>query len=232
MEQLMKNLEEALEQIDLLTEERDKLKDRYEDSKVYIGQLKEKIEHLKSNFESTESETSDDDYSKLKMQYKILKHELKITNLKLALRSDPKKVESDLKTENLDLRANLEKKTSELELLKANHEELQKYNTIVKGELTQRKLSLEKLYSSRGNIDEQMSVQRPTYAKTSLGYLFNMSIKKPKSGSNLKEKDKYDDKIESSQPSNKYKEVGQEKENEKLDEPKQVESPKETKYEF
>ena len=36
-------LQEALEQIDLLTEERDKLKDRYEDSKVYIGQLKDKI---------------------------------------------------------------------------------------------------------------------------------------------------------------------------------------------
>ena len=32
----MKNLEESLEQIDLLIEERDTLKDRYEDSKVYI----------------------------------------------------------------------------------------------------------------------------------------------------------------------------------------------------
>ena len=52
MEQLMKNLKEALEQIDLLTEERDKLKDKYEDSNVYIGKLKEKIEHLKSKPES------------------------------------------------------------------------------------------------------------------------------------------------------------------------------------
>ena len=43
MEQLKKNLEEALEQIDLLTKEREKLKDRYEDSKLYIGQLKENI---------------------------------------------------------------------------------------------------------------------------------------------------------------------------------------------
>ena len=34
MEQLKKNLEEALEKIDLLTEERDKLKDRYEEFKV------------------------------------------------------------------------------------------------------------------------------------------------------------------------------------------------------
>ena len=34
MEQLKKNLEEALEQIDLLIEERDNLKDRYEDAKV------------------------------------------------------------------------------------------------------------------------------------------------------------------------------------------------------
>ena len=37
MEHLMKNLDEALEQIDLLTEERDKLKDKYKGSKVYIG---------------------------------------------------------------------------------------------------------------------------------------------------------------------------------------------------
>ena len=48
----MKNFEEYLKKIDLLTKERDKLKDRYEDSKVYIGQLKEKIEHLKSKPES------------------------------------------------------------------------------------------------------------------------------------------------------------------------------------
>ena len=66
MEKLKNNLGEALVQIDLLTKERDKLKDKYEDSKVYIGQLKEKIEHLKSELESTESRITDDDYSKLK----------------------------------------------------------------------------------------------------------------------------------------------------------------------
>ena len=44
MEQLKKNLKEALEQIDLLTDERDDLKDRYEDAKIYIGKLKEKID--------------------------------------------------------------------------------------------------------------------------------------------------------------------------------------------
>ena len=59
MEQLMKNLEEALEQIDLLAKERDKLKDKYEDSKLYIGQLKEKIEHPKSKPISIESKTSE-----------------------------------------------------------------------------------------------------------------------------------------------------------------------------
>ena len=56
------NLEGALDQIDLLTEERDKMKGRYEDSKVYIGQLKETNEHLKFKPKSTESKTSDDDY--------------------------------------------------------------------------------------------------------------------------------------------------------------------------
>ena len=43
-----------------------------------------------------------------------------------------------------------------------------------------------------------MSIQRPTYDKIGLGYLFNMSAKKPESRSNLKEKDKSNDKIESS----------------------------------
>ena len=83
--------------------------------------------------------------------------------------------------------------------MKEDHEELHKYNTIVKGELIQCKKKLEKLYSIREKLDDSMSIQRPTYDKTSLGYLFNMSTKKPKSGSNMKVKDKSDDKIESSQ---------------------------------
>ena len=77
-----------------------------------------------------------------------------------------------------------------------------------------------------------MLIQRPTYDKTGLGYLFNMSTKKPESKSNLKEKHKFDDKIESSQSSDKPKKVGQDKKVEILDEPKKVESPKETRYEF
>ena len=47
MEQLKKNLEESLEQIDLLIDERDGLKDRYKDAKAYIGELKDKIDNLK-----------------------------------------------------------------------------------------------------------------------------------------------------------------------------------------
>ena len=133
----MKNLEEDFEQIDLLTKEKDKLKERYKDSKLYIGQLKENIEHLKSKPESTESRTSDDYYSKLKIEYNILKYELKITNLKLTLRKDPSKFESNLKTKNVDLKESLAKKAFEFEILKENREELYKYNTIVKGELTQ-----------------------------------------------------------------------------------------------
>ena len=41
MEQLKRNLEEALQKIDLLTKERDNLKNRYEHAKVYIGKLKD-----------------------------------------------------------------------------------------------------------------------------------------------------------------------------------------------
>ena len=47
-----------------------------------------------------------------------------------------------------------------------------------------------------------------------------------------KKKTKYKDKIEFSQSSKKPKEVGQDKEVEILDEPKKVESPKGTRYEF
>ena len=46
----------------------------------------------------------------------------------------------------------------------------------------------EKLNTRRENIDESMSIQRPTYNKIGFGYLFNMSTKKPKSGSDLIEK--------------------------------------------
>ena len=77
-----------------------------------------------------------------------------------------------------------------------------------------------------------MSIQRPTYDKTDLGYLFNISAKKPKIRSDPKEKDKSNDNIESSQSSNKSKQVRQEKETEKLNEHKKVESPNETRYEL
>ena len=60
MEQLKKNLEESLEQIDLLTKERDNLKDRYEDAKFFIGKLKVMIDDLESGKESI-TQTSDND---------------------------------------------------------------------------------------------------------------------------------------------------------------------------
>ena len=68
------------------------------------------------------------------------------------------KVEFDLKTKNVDLRASLAKKTSKFETLKEYHEELHKYNTIVKGELTQCKKQLEKLYSNREKLNNSMSM--------------------------------------------------------------------------
>ncbi len=52
MDQLHRNREEALEQLDVLTEERYILKDKYEDAKYQIEKMKEKIEHIKSKRES------------------------------------------------------------------------------------------------------------------------------------------------------------------------------------
>ena len=59
------------------------------------------------------------------------------------------------------MRSNLTKITSELESTKLNYEELLKYNTIVKGELTHAEKQLEKLYSSSEKIDEKLYYQRP-----------------------------------------------------------------------
>ena len=42
------NLKEALKQIDLLTKERNNLKERYEDAKDCIGKLKAKIDYPKA----------------------------------------------------------------------------------------------------------------------------------------------------------------------------------------
>ena len=49
------------------------------------------------------------------------------------------KNEFEINAENVDLRFQLSKVTSELESIKLEHVELEKYNTIVKGELVQTK---------------------------------------------------------------------------------------------
>ena len=153
-------------------------------------------------------------------------------NLKLTLRNDPSKIESNLKIKNINLRESLVKKTSKFETLKEDHEELHKYNIVVKGELTQCKQQLEKLYSSRENIDDSMPLQRLIYDKNGLGNIISMSMKILEIRLDLEEKDKTNDKIESSQSSNRPKEVIQENKVEILDESNKVESPKETRYEF
>ena len=66
MEQLKKNLEEALEQIDRLTNEKDGLKDRYKDAKAYIGELKDKINDLKQKEPS--KKTNEDNIKDLKKE--------------------------------------------------------------------------------------------------------------------------------------------------------------------
>ena len=86
MEQLKKNLEEALEQIDLLIDERGGLRDRYKDAEAYIGELKDKIDDLKQKEPS--KKTNEDDIEDLKKENEILNHELKIVELKLSLKKN------------------------------------------------------------------------------------------------------------------------------------------------
>ena len=89
MEQLKKNLEEALEQIDLLTDERDGLKEKSKDAKAYIGELKDTIDDLKQKGPSKKN--SDDDIEDLKKENEIIKHELNIVELKLSLNKNVEK---------------------------------------------------------------------------------------------------------------------------------------------
>ena len=65
-----------------------------------------------------------------------------------------------------------------MEFIQLEHVELEKYNTIVKGELVQTKHQLEKLYTSSENIDEQISVQRPNYDKNGLIFFLGQSANK------------------------------------------------------
>ena len=68
MEELKKNLEEALKYIDILSQERDNLKERCEDEKVYIGKLKDKIDYLKFKKEYLGPINDSDEVSILKKQ--------------------------------------------------------------------------------------------------------------------------------------------------------------------
>lgn len=247
MEQLKRDLEEALEQIDLLTKERDNLKDGYEDTKFYIRKLKDEIDDLKSIKEPREQTNSNDEVETLKKENDILRHELKIVELKLSLKKHDSKNEPDLKSENIDLRSQLSQVTSELDSIKNENVELEKYNIIVKGELTQARQQLKKIYSSSEKIDEQLSYQRPSYDKTGLGYLIG-----EKSAKKVEIKKEPDPVVESPKESNLSKiessitiEVSKEielvdlsmkhdepKKTEQVDKAKKDEPPKEVRHEL
>ena len=91
---MKKNLEEELEQIDLLIDERDGLRDWYKDAKAYIGELKDKLDYLKKKKSSEQA--NDDDIEDLKKENEILKHELKIVELKLSLKKNGGKNDSKI----------------------------------------------------------------------------------------------------------------------------------------
>ena len=78
---------------------------------------------------------------------------MKIVELKLSVKKNGGKNDSKIKVENVDLRSQLSKVTSELESIKLEYARLEKYNTIVKGELMQTKQQLEKLYTSSEKIE-------------------------------------------------------------------------------
>ena len=74
--------------------------------------------------------------------------------LKLSLKRNGRKNDYDLKYENANLKSQLSQVTFKLDIIKMENAKLEKYNTIVKGELTQAKQLLEKFYSNSEKIDE------------------------------------------------------------------------------
>ena len=100
---MKKNLEEELKKIDLLTNERDGLRDWYKDAKAYIGELKDKIDDLKRKEPSEQA--NDEDIEDLKKENEILKHELKIVELKLSLKKNGGKNDFEIKAKNVDIRS-------------------------------------------------------------------------------------------------------------------------------
>ena len=73
---------------------------------------------------------------------------------------------------------NLENFLSVLTLNCQNQSKINIYTTILKGELVQTKQKLEKLYTSSEKIEEQLSIQRPSYDKIGLGFFLGQSAKK------------------------------------------------------
>ena len=107
-----------------------------------------------------------------------MKHELKIVEIKLSLKKDDNKIEPYLRYESEDLRSHLTQVTSEVYSIRTEHAKLVKYKSIVKGESTQAKKKLEKLYTNREKIDEQLFYQISSYDNTGVGCL--IEEKKPK----------------------------------------------------
>lgn len=126
MEQLKRNIEESLEQIDLLTKEIDNWKDRYEHANVYIGKLKDKTDDLKFGKESNVQTSKNDEVGNIKKENEILKHDLKTMELKLSLKKDGSKSEPNMRSKNIDLRSQLSQIKFKLDSIKIENEKLLK----------------------------------------------------------------------------------------------------------
>lgn len=119
MDQLQKNLDVALEELDTVIKERNKLKIKLEDAQDFIQKMKEEIETPRMKKKETCDQIKDCEVvSRLKKENEILEHGLGITNLKMNMMEDEKKSQSYLKSENTDQKSKLTKVTFEIEATK------------------------------------------------------------------------------------------------------------------
>jgi hypothetical protein len=84
---------------------------------------------------------------------------------------DKRKYQTDLRFENADLKFKCTKVTYEFEIANLQYSKLEKYNTIVKGEITQTKQYHQKIYSNSQKIDEKTMTQRHEGDMSGIGYV-------------------------------------------------------------
>jgi hypothetical protein len=174
---LKENFIAALEDLDKANLENDKMKYKLKKAEDYIKRLKAQIDISRSKREElVESlKEPDNDTSNLIISLKKEKEEMKneyetmisqLTNEIQQDKEEKKKIEEDLKNANKEI----ERMKLEANYAITKHQDLEKDNIIIKGELEKTKIHVEKLHESSKSIDKQLEKQKSKGDMTRIGH--------------------------------------------------------------